>query len=287
MDQTQPTGANSLKDAIVTLPTWGIALIALLCTGSLALASWLAMTATNDGIKATSVQLLVFMVPLTSAVIASMAIRRTSTKQIDRLITGFLEQTIFQRFETWCSQPSKAIFTDHGYPFSSVKLREPTQGLSYAHFIFKWRDFENESAIVGIKTNVFNFEIFSRLELHLPHTHSATPLRENLVIDRTRLKETENHQILSSFIGLIQGSVNEGYDVKIEFSPVAEKHDHPVIAMRISLRQKVRENFLTSPFLKRYFAEDAAIAIGVLFSEFRTSGFMKTHALDGSTHETA
>jgi hypothetical protein len=34
-----------------------------------------------------------------------------------------------------------------------------------------------------------------------------------------------------------------------------------------TLRQKLRDNFLTSPYLRRYFSEDAAIATYFFYSE--------------------
>ena len=45
-------------------------------------------------------------------------------------------------------------------------------------------------------------------------------------------------------------------------------HQVKVSGGDISFRQKLRENFLSSPFLKRYFTEDAAIAVGVLYKEW-------------------
>jgi hypothetical protein len=258
------------------LPLWGIVMLALLCGGSLTLASWLAVTSQNDGIKGTAVQLLVILVPLTSAVIAAIAIRRTSTDQIDKLINGFLEKTLLQRFSIWC-QSSVPIFTSHGYPFSKVKLREPVQGQSYAFYCLSWRNSNLPDALVGIKTNVFNFEIFTTLAIQIPTDSSIQLGTESWILTPDNILSIQNHPLLNSFFGIIQGSVNEGYVVAIELTSDPHSADPSSGTVTIALRQKVRENFLTSSFLKRYFAEDAAIAVGVLFSEYLQSGLIPTH----------
>ena len=83
MESNQPSGANGIKDAIVTLPAWGIFLIGLLCISSLLTALWLLAFSKEDNLKGNAIQLLIVLIPLTSAVIAAIAIRRTSTRQND------------------------------------------------------------------------------------------------------------------------------------------------------------------------------------------------------------
>ena len=273
MSQDSSPASNGLKDAIITLPIWAIVLIAILCGGSLVLAMWLTVTSKNDGIKATSVQLLVFLVPLTSAVIASIAVRRTSTAQIDKLINNFLEKTVLQRLTLMCSQ-STNHFTLYGYPFSKVTLRESVNGQSYAYYQLFWKISNHPTALIGIKTNVFNFEIFTTLTIKIPTNHIYRFTKESWLINQQNIEVVQNHPILSHFFGLIQGSANEGYVVALELQPQNSDFSNLTGNLSIALRQKVRENFLTSPFLKRYFAEDAAIAVGVLFSEYQKSGFM-------------
>jgi hypothetical protein len=153
-----------------------------------------------------------------------------------------------------------------------VRLREPSDGRSYAFFEFEWAQAQPRldavPANVGIKTNVFNFEVFTTLALQ-PDCAPRAALADQ-VIGKGNLAQVAAHPVLRHFIGAIQGSVSEGYEVKVEFlEPQAEGQ---ALRMHLSLRQKVRENFLASPFLKRYFAEDAAIVVGVIFNEYRSSG---------------
>lgn len=134
MESNQPSGANGIKDAIVTLPAWGIFLIGLLCISSLLTALWLLAFSKEDNLKGNAIQLLIVLIPLTSAVIAAIAIRRTSTRQIDRLVTGFLEETVLERFKSWAHPLQRNGLSDFIYPFSDVKLVSPTQNRSYAYF---------------------------------------------------------------------------------------------------------------------------------------------------------
>ncbi|MDR2154272.1 MAG: hypothetical protein LBE78_04505 [Burkholderiaceae bacterium] len=161
LGSVEPRGQQSLKDIIVTLPGWGLAAIAGLCLFSLALAVGLIGLSNSDNVKGYSVQLLVILVPLGSAVIAGIAIRRTSTQQIDRLVTGFLEQTLLKRFQIHCDY--SPVSSARVYPFHAVTLVEPCRGTSYAVYQLDWRTRGNglprSPALIGVKCNVFNFEL--------------------------------------------------------------------------------------------------------------------------------
>jgi hypothetical protein len=265
---------NTLRDSIITLPIWAVVLLALISAVSLVTALWVAATSQNNDIKSAALQTLLVLVPLASAVVAAIAVRRTSTAQIDRLVTGFLEKTLLERFAKWCAAPAQV--STQPYPFCAVRLREPSGGRSYAFFEFDWHAGHAPPAAapahIGIKTNVFNFEVFTTLALQ-PDCAARAALVDQ-VIGKGNLAQVSAHPVLKHFIGVIQGSVSEGYEVKVEFlEPQAEGQ---ALRMHLSLRQKVRENFLASPFLKRYFAEDAAIVVGVIFNEYRSSGLAYT-----------
>jgi ABC-type sugar transport system permease subunit len=98
---------NSLRDSIITLPIWAVVLLALISAVSLVTALWVAATSQNNDIKSAALQTLLVLVPLASAVVAAIAVRRTSTAQIDRLVTGFLEKTMLERFDKWCAAPAQ------------------------------------------------------------------------------------------------------------------------------------------------------------------------------------
>lgn len=266
--ESDASSRNTLRDSIITLPVWAVWALGLISAISLGTALWVAATSGNNDIKSAALQLLLVLVPLASAVVAAIAVRRTSTAQIDRLVTGFLDRTMLERFKKWCEAPAQA--STQSYPFGAVRLREPSDGRSYAFFEFDWREpapASAQPALVGIKSNVFNFEVFTVIALQLGPIARGALVGQ--VIGKSNLAQVAAHPVLKHFIGAIQGSVNEGYEAKVEFLEAADGGDG--VRMHLSLRQKVRENFLASPFLKRYFAEDAAIVVGVIFNEYRSS----------------
>lgn len=275
------TSTGGIKDAIVTLPSWGLAMLGGLCAVSLGLAFGLLALAQDEELKGKSMQLLLVLVPLSSAVIAAVAIRRTSTKEIDALVGAFLDRTMLERFRLWTERPVAS--PDMAYPFTAVRCHQPSEGSSYAFYMFS--DAQGDQLLAGIKSNVFNFEVFATLPVALPAPLEAAA--SPVIANAGTLAAARNHPIVSRFMGITQGSVSEGYEVKFAFSP-AEGRPVPGLVhapgthhMHVSLRQKVRENFLASPFLKRYFAEDAAIAIRVLFLEWRASGLVPPPAGSG------
>jgi len=111
--------------------------------------------------------------------------------------------------------------------------------------------------------NVINFEVVIEQRLRWPVPLAADGAMPNVLFDRDSLDAVFAHPVMRHLAMTVQGSVEEGYKVRALFTPQA---DGTVLA-RLSFRQKLREHFLASPFLKRYYAEDAAILVGVLFRE--------------------
>lgn len=289
-DPTQNSPATStatgLKDAIVTLPAWALTLISFLCFGVLGLSIYFALYGKTDAMKAASVQLLVVLVPLGTAVLAAIAIRRTSTRDIDRLIAAFLEKTLLERFQIWCDEPSPQTVSKTtqtlknspskpqgiAFPFSRVKLVAPTMGKSYAQYVFESAvsPYLDAPQTVSVKTNVFNFEVFANLSLPAwlgEQVLSAQAAEQTLIIGAKNLEIALQNPIVAAFHSVIQGSVNEGYEVNVSYRTQATQ-THNEWFLSFSFRQKLQSNFLTSAFLKRYFAEDAAILVRVLFNEY-------------------
>lgn len=257
-------GQQGLKDVIVTLPGWGIGMIAGICLLSLFLAIAMVLTSPSENIRGHALQLLVVLVPLGSAVIAGMAMRRTSTQAIDNLVTGFLEKTIMERMKIHCGQD--AILGMEAYPFSKVILSRTGRNSSYVIYNLVMRQ-GGDVVKVGFKCNVFNFEIFASLPIERGDWVKNGDISvEEAVLVNENMVEALRHKVLRFFPGVLQGSMSEGYEIYVKFRDAPVSEDGWI--MDISFRQKLRENFLSSPFLKRYFAEDAAIAVGVLYREW-------------------
>jgi hypothetical protein len=148
---------------------------------------------------------------------------------------------------------------------------------------WRWRNTpaQRPPVQIGVKCNVFNFELFSELPVQTDCDISAAKLPD-VIINTSNVAQFTEHPVLSHFMNVLQGSVNEGYEAHVSFKPqLVQPHTW---VMHFSLRQKLRENFLASPFLKRYFAEDAVIAAGVLYEEWLDFNSLKPQlqsAVDG------
>lgn len=246
----------------MTLPLAAIATLAVLLVAGLTASLWTALEGPKE-LRETAGHLLVVLSPLLLAVVAAIGVRRTSTKEIDRLVATFLDVSVKQRLEMACLSHAD---TDFPFPFSRVELARPSNGRSYAQFRLHWAQGQRPPAHVWVKMNVINIEVVARLPVRCPDA-APGPVLETLFIGDHNLDVLTRHPVLRHFHGTIQGAVAEGYQIRAHL----EGRDAGHAELQLSLRQKLREHFLSSPYLKRYFAEDVTIAIGVIFSEWRTS----------------
>jgi hypothetical protein len=259
---------NGLRDAIVTLPNvviWGLLL---LCISLMGCAIVLVLKSDVDVIKTVSAQSLLFLIPTSIATLAAMGLRRASTKQIDQLVDSFLTTTMIQRFEAWTQALPVLNGGQDQYPFKAVKLLPRQKGQSYAFYELSHRGGSGKTACVGIKMNVFNFEVLCQVRCNDMAKGLALPIGTQVFKPLQDLDFSKNFAAFALLAGCIQGSVNEGYEVRISVhGDQIQTGQLGVKYVDFSFRQKLRENFLASPYLRRYFAEDAAILIGVLFTE--------------------
>jgi hypothetical protein len=253
-----------LRDTVVTLPVAAIVALLALVLAGMGFAVWLAAGG-PDALRETGGQMLVVLLPLLFVLIAAIGVRRSSVRQIDALVSSFLDVTVRERLERWCLNQA-----NNDFPFSRVDQVLFSRGQSFAGFELHWAKLRYPPARIDVKMNVFNIEIISRFALRLaaPAGAGDTPI-DTRFIDRAQLGQVANDPVLRHFQSAIQGSVEEGYAVKtvLRRTPGASE-----ATLDLSIRQKLRDHFLASPYLKRYFAEDIAIVVGVMFQEWHRSG---------------
>ena len=272
-----PAGSSSagLRDLIVTLPTRSIVAMVTLAAVGLGGAIWLIFFGPSESVKTAAAHTLVVLLPAAGALIAAVGVRRNSTDQIDHLVEDFLGTIVLKRLEQWCATKPGIGVT---FPFEKVELIEPVNGRSYGFFRLTRRDHQGTQD-VGIKMNVFNFEVLTKFDLALKSEQLAGEFMRNHLIDHETLSEVRAHPILSHFMGSLQGSVEEGYNVRVTFDEPRTTPQGILVGVHFSFRMKLKENFLTSPFLKRYFSEDAAILVNVIFGELDRSGMKPANVL--------
>ncbi len=268
-DSAASSSTAGLHEVILTLPRPIVAGLAVLMVAGAIAAAWMATTSTTPSLQEVAKSVLLVLLPLLVIVIAAIGIRRTSTHQVDQLVTAFLEQTVLQRFQLACTHHEA-----HPYPFSEVALARRTFGRSYADFRLTADCPRCQQrpelprpppSTVWVKMNVINVEVGTTLRLAWP---GALP--PNALYDRQTIAPVFEHPLLRRLSMTIQGSVEEDYKVRVLFEPGGDGH----VQAHLSFRQKLRDHFLGSPFLKRYYAEDAVILVGVLFHELLKAGLL-------------
>lgn len=267
-DSSSPSsGTGGLQEVIITLPRPLVATLALLLLVGAVASGWLAVQAEAESLRDVAKSVLLVLLPMMMVVAAAIGIRRTSTTQVDELVTAFIEKTVLSRFELACTQR-----TFHEFPFTAVRLAQPTGGRSYAGFDFDWADAarRSEPARVWVKMNVLNFEVIVDQALRWPTPVDAQTDLPSAFFDGDNLETVLKHPVARHLAMTVQGSIEEDYKIRLLLEPGGDG----TVLMHLSFRQKLRTHFLASPFLKRYYAEDAAILVGILFRELDKSPFL-------------
>lgn len=257
MSESSTTSSGGLHEVVLTLPRWVIVSIAIVLLGCAGTSIWLAATSLTESVRDAATSVLPIVLSMLVVVAAAIGIRRTSTTQVDELVTRFLEVTVKSRLELACRHRDV-----HPFPFDRVDLVKKVMSRSYAGFALRWPGETHANAQVEVKMNVFNFEVVVEQAVQW-----AGELPASALFDSKNLERVFDHPLLRRIVLTMQGSVAEGYDVRAVFEPKG----NGVVLARLSFRQRLREHFLASPFLKRYYAEDAAILIGVLFQELESA----------------
>lgn len=248
---------HSLQEIIVTLPRWAVGGLLTFLAAAVGVAIWVALNGTSDKQRELATSLLLVLVPTAVAVAAAVGVRRSSTDQVDELVTHFLEHTVLSRLNLACEHHNR-----HPFPFKSARLEVPTLKRSFAEFKLAWATHPLPDVQVQVKMNVVNLEIMTGLVLQLPaELRDTSP--QDLLVDHAQVQRLLDHPIARHLAGALQGAIEEGYVVRLLFGPVRDGR----VTLNVSVRQKLETHFLASPYLKRYFAEDATIFIGWLFTE--------------------
>jgi hypothetical protein len=257
-DSSTNSPSSPLQEIIVTLPRPLVVALAMLLVLTLGGAGWVAATAAAESLRDLAKSVLLVVLPMSVVVAAAIGVRRTSTTQVDQLVTAFLEQTVAARFALACEQRGS-----HPFPFSRADLVTGTLGRSYVEFKLTWDKRAEAPARVWVKMNVVNFEVAVEQRLRWPVPLADDATLPHGLFDAKSLDDVFAHPLMRHLAMTVQGSVEEGYKVRALF----RREAGGTVLARLSFRQKLREHFLASPFLKRYYAEDAVILVGVLFGE--------------------
>ena len=267
---------SALRDSLLALPPWtALAAVGLLGVGVGAGFVLLLVPHLSDALRGAGGQLLLITLPVLAISVVVVAASRASTKRIDSMVATYVRETIGDKLEAYLVPRKHESEISRRLPplFDSIErhfAKEITSFCEYWLFDKHGRRFD-----ILVKSNVFNIEICLVLDLKsAPPAAGDTAPHMSYSIDS--LDEWSSARA-NPFLGLVSetvhGSLSEGYTVYIEAIDMPDGG----ISVTYRFRQKLNENFLTSPYLRRYFSEDAAIATYFFFAQaFANAGNLIT-----------
>jgi hypothetical protein len=265
--------SSRVPDNLLALPLWAaIIAIGLLSTGVVLGFTFLITSGPNDAERTAGGQVLLISLPALAVATVVLGASWARTERIDAMQKGFLRNTIGKKLETYLVGPKSVKHEATPYPPIFKRMEKFFSSSITSFCYFHLFDDKERRFDILVKSNVFNIEIAYYLHLATSPSGYTAELNEKSY-DLGSLKEwsvvTAANPLLAIVAATIHGSISEGYTVYVQAKP----DESGGLKATYRLRQKLQSNFLTSPYLRRYFSEDAAIASYYFFAEvFATSG---------------
>jgi hypothetical protein len=251
-------GSPGLTETFATVPRWVMrVLVALL---ALALVAALVML-TNARYRDAGQGALVIAVPLLGASLVVLGSAQTRTRRIDALTERFLRHTVADKLAGYLVEgPGRSASEPVLAPiFGDMVVTFDPSTPSWCRYVFTGPGQVRFQVVV--KCNVLNFEVL--LQRTMPAGFPATGPTHQISVDSAAdLEALLDEPAIASAVSTIRGSLHEGYSIAVTAWPA----DGGTV-VEWKLRQKLAERVILSPLLRRYFAEDAAIAAYFLAAE--------------------
>ncbi|HNQ04957.1 MAG TPA: hypothetical protein PKH69_10125 [Thiobacillaceae bacterium] len=255
---------SHLRDSLLALPTWAAyTAIGLLAGGVVVGLVLLLASGMDDTLRAAGGQLLVVSLPVLSVSIGVLGASWSRTGRIDTLVADYLRKTVGDKLEAYLLPAKKG--KDGPFPalFERMERDFRPDIASYCHYHLYDRRGRRFDLLV--KANVFNIEISLGLRLSAPpsgFTDAHLDQHDNFG-SLDEWPSASVHPLVGLAPLTLHGCLAEGYTLYLEGCRLPDGG----MKVNVRLRQKLQDNFLTSPYLRRYFAEDAAIATYFFYSE--------------------
>jgi hypothetical protein len=245
-------GSPAFTETFATVPRWTMRGVVALLVASAGLSAFLLA---SKSFRSAGEGLLVISVPLLTAALIVVGASQTGTQRIDDLTERFLRETVADKLHNYLiRQPAAASSGDPVLSpmFDECTVRFDRTTPSWCRYRFRGAD-QTDLTIV-VKCNVLNFEML--IERLWPSDRWLLTEPAHLTVEAVEdLEEHADCPAVSGAIATLRGSLHEGYSIAIDARP---SPDGTVVLWQ--LRQKLTERVILSPVMRRYFAEDAAIA---------------------------
>jgi hypothetical protein len=255
----------SARDNLIALPKWAVAAaLSLLSAGAVAGALLLVIPGLTPAVRDAGGRLLFVSLPVLALGIVGVGASRARTERIDAMVGRFLRHTVARKFRAYLVRPNNDAEASGPYAglFEQMTCTSRAGADSYCYYEFT--DVQGRVFGVTVKSNVYNFEFDAVLEfVNAPAGYQSPTSEETLhVASLADWPSAATHPLVAVASAAIYGSLAEGYAILID-----ARSDEASIRVSYRFRQKMQTNFLLSPYLRRYFAEDAAIALYFFYKE--------------------
>jgi hypothetical protein len=256
MDQRD--SPSPLSDNLLALPRWAVgATLGLLALGVALGFTFLIVPNFNNALRSAGGSLLVISLPALALSIGLLGSSWARTERIDAMTARYLYHTVGDKLE------SNLVGSTSNTPrFVRMERRAEKKTTSFCYYSLF--DDNNRRFDIFAKSNVFNFEIAMALHLDtVPATIADDmPRKTYQLSSQDEWPAPSTNPLVDLVSSTLYGSLSEGYSILID-----ARIGNDGVRVVYQLRQKLQSNFLTSPYLRRYFAEDAAIACHALYEE--------------------
>jgi uncharacterized membrane protein len=269
----QSDTGTKLPDNLLALPLWAAISALALLSGGVAVGFTLLLTpGLVDADRGAGAQLLVISLPALALAIGVLGTSWARTARIDAMQATFLRHTVGKKLEAYLVAPRPEYGRVATLPALFERMETSSSSTITSYCYFHLFDEKARRFDILVKSNVFNFEIVYILHFRCSPPGYQPALNE-VSYDGESLKDwtakTADNPLLALVATTIHGSISEGYTAYLQAKPEGAGG----LSVTYRLRQKVQSNFLTSPYLRRYFSEDAAIASYFFFAEaFASTG---------------
>jgi len=267
----QSDSASTLPDNLLALPLWAaITALGLLSAGVAVGFIFLLTPGLSDVERSAGSQLLIISLPVLALAVGVIGASWARTERIDAMEATFLRHTVGKKLETYLVTHDSGADLVNPYPPLFVRIERLSRSAITSYCYYQLFDDKNRRFDILVKSNVYNFEIAFVLQLATPPSGYTTDLKEQSY-DLESLKDwstVTTNPLIALVAATMHGSIAEGYTVYVQAQP----EEGGGVRATYRLRQKLQSNFLTSPYLRRYFSEDAAIASYFFYAEALAKG---------------
>lgn len=260
---SQTSDGFELRDSLIALPQRVLLLIAGIPLLAAGLGVYLIFSTKSDSVRTAAILLITLSTPALTVAVGLAGAARVQTDDIDRLVANWLSRAVEKKLSAYLVGVEGMPATPLCPPlFRSIKVFSSRATSSFC--LFELVDFDDSRYFLYIKSNIYNVEIATFVAV--TGAVKALPTDPVHIADLEGFAAHLDDPRVRCVADTIHGSISEGYGIYISGG---KNSDGDYVTYRI--RQKLAASFITSPYTRRYFAEDIAIASYWLYSEMRSA----------------